>query len=342
MITANDVIKLWESFEEEEGEQSVANLGAIPNPAVGVVTIQHPNRIRRKFKKSKNPWGYGDYLDKEERQVSRASEFNKLFVEEDGKPVEKKMREESRADYEADVKRPGKFEGEAPWVPYFYNAYMDGFGDYVDEETQEFDVEAQDIAIFPELKGNSKVTLYFDSQGFVSGVAESHKKEIKMSRASEFNRMFNEQGDVIMPGATTSEEPVVVDTPAEEPKNDGPVDKGQILDRIKSAQMLLDGSFDTCISAIKKAKNDDDIRMALSVLKGAAVGVANGMQESRRIREASMCQNYVWVSNSCDSGCPVEDISPGDSCPYVPPQGHMKHQVECDCYAEFGESRKKS
>ena len=228
MITANDVIKLWESFEEEEGEQSAANLGTIPNPAVGVVTIQHPNRIRRKFKKSKNPWGYGDYLDKEERQVSRASEFN---------------------------------------------------------------------------------------------------------------RIFNEQGDVIMPGATTSEEPVVVDTPAEEPK---PVDKGQILDRIKSAQMLLDGSFDTCISAIKKAKNDDDIRMALSVLKGAAVGVANGMQESRRIREASMCQNYVWVSNSCDSGCPVEDISPGDSCPYVPPQGHMKHQVECDCYAEFGESRKKS
>jgi hypothetical protein len=243
MITANDVIKLWESFEEEGGEQSAANLGAIPNPTVGVVTIQHPNRIRRKFKKSKNPWGYGDYLDKEEGQ---------------------------------------------------------------------------------------------------------------MSRASEFNRMFNEQGDVIMPGATTSEEPVVVDTPAEEPK---PVDKGQILDRIKSAQMLLDGSFDTCISAIKKAKNDDDIRMALSVLKGAAVGVANGMQESRsrKIQEQDtgkymLCIHYRSSGGLCGTGCDNEGVEKGDPCPFHTPDStdqvylsmHPNHQPDCTCYEAIGESRKKS
>jgi len=80
MRSASEVIRLWEDADEDSSQQSVSNLGAIPNPAAGVVTIQHPNRIRRRFKKTKWPWGYED---REDRKMSRAKDFLGIFEQDE-------------------------------------------------------------------------------------------------------------------------------------------------------------------------------------------------------------------------------------------------------------------
>lgn len=69
-----------------------------------------------------------------------------------------------------DVTRPGKFEGEAVYVPYFWEAYLDGFADRDDGRTIGFNVSAEDKAIFPELRGRKTVRLVEDGAGFVREV----------------------------------------------------------------------------------------------------------------------------------------------------------------------------
>ncbi len=83
-----------------------------------------------------------------------------------------------RAEYEAMVKRPGKFEGEPCWVPYYYELLLDGDGechctcpedsDSCDCPTV-FSVDEQERALFPELTDVWQVTVWEDSQGFVMG-----------------------------------------------------------------------------------------------------------------------------------------------------------------------------
>lgn len=73
----------------------------------------------------------------------------------------------TRAEYLKDVTRPGKFEGEAPYVPYFWEAFLNGFADRDDGKVLGFDVRAEDKAIFPELKHRRTVKLYETDQGFV-------------------------------------------------------------------------------------------------------------------------------------------------------------------------------
>jgi hypothetical protein len=71
----------------------------------------------------------------------------------------------TREHYEADVNRPGKFEGEAPWVPYFW--------DRLDEATEDdgtvvgWEVSAEDLAIWPELENVETVWLMETDSGFV-------------------------------------------------------------------------------------------------------------------------------------------------------------------------------
>lgn len=72
------------------------------------------------------------------------------------------------------VKRPGKFEGEAPYVPYFYDQAMEGFGGEILEggedggySVEKFKVSKEDIAIFPELKNKKYVKLIYREDGFV-------------------------------------------------------------------------------------------------------------------------------------------------------------------------------
>ena len=70
------------------------------------------------------------------------------------------------------ITSPGKFEGEAAYVPYFWDMGLDGMADedYTDSNgaVWAFDVTADDIAFFPELKNVNRVELRESDQGFVS------------------------------------------------------------------------------------------------------------------------------------------------------------------------------
>lgn len=62
---------------------------------------------------------------------------------------------------------PGKFEGEAVYAPYFYDAMLNGGGTDMEDGILSFDIEASDVAEFPELADVSQVLLQEDDQGFV-------------------------------------------------------------------------------------------------------------------------------------------------------------------------------
>lgn len=72
-------------------------------------------------------------------------------------PFRSELTEQSRADYEQQVKGPGKFGGEQPYVPYFHDVSLHGF---VEEEASYpegggwvgiFTVDEDDRKLFPEL-----------------------------------------------------------------------------------------------------------------------------------------------------------------------------------------------
>ena len=71
------------------------------------------------------------------------------------------------------VSHCGKFEGEAPFVPMFYERGLDGDGAgerYAGDAlvSEYFTVSAEDRATFPELKGRRTVRLHYSESGFVS------------------------------------------------------------------------------------------------------------------------------------------------------------------------------
>lgn len=74
-------------------------------------------------------------------------------------------------DYELMVNRPGIFEGEARYVPYFWDAYLNGMADDDDGEILTFNVNDDDILSFPELKDRETVKLYERNDGFVIEVS---------------------------------------------------------------------------------------------------------------------------------------------------------------------------
>lgn len=72
--------------------------------------------------------------------------------------------EEIRTACEEIVKRPGKFEGESPYVPWFYDAWLNGGGEdwwegedwcegeeIGDIEYTRFYITEEDVTIFPDL-----------------------------------------------------------------------------------------------------------------------------------------------------------------------------------------------
>ncbi len=65
------------------------------------------------------------------------------------------------------VADPGKFEGEAIYVPYYWDVYVNGGADRDDGRVLGFDIVAEDKALFPELKRRRTVKLIEDEQGFV-------------------------------------------------------------------------------------------------------------------------------------------------------------------------------
>lgn len=65
------------------------------------------------------------------------------------------------------ITSPGKFEGEMLYVPYFWDAYLNGFSDKDDGRIILFRITAQDRKEFPELGNRRTVKLYETDNGFV-------------------------------------------------------------------------------------------------------------------------------------------------------------------------------
>lgn len=78
----------------------------------------------------------------------------------------------SREEYDEIVESLGKFEGQAAYVPYFWEQGLEGFADYeeFDPNRWGFKVRATDVALFPELLVNTVVWLRETDQGFVEEV----------------------------------------------------------------------------------------------------------------------------------------------------------------------------
>lgn len=72
------------------------------------------------------------------------------------------------------TKRPGKFEKEPIWVPYFFELLDSPHDDYQVSEGEYaslFVVDDDDREVFPELQESYAVCIWTDSQGFVYGEA---------------------------------------------------------------------------------------------------------------------------------------------------------------------------
>ena len=78
-----------------------------------------------------------------------------------------KVTPEKMAEYENDIRGPGKFEGEARYAPYYWEIFLEGFADCDDGKILSFNVSAEDKESFPELKRRKVVKLYEDDVGFV-------------------------------------------------------------------------------------------------------------------------------------------------------------------------------
>lgn len=74
---------------------------------------------------------------------------------------------EYKIDESGIIKTPGMFEGEMLYVPYFWDAYLNGCADRDDGHTLGFDVTAEDKAEFPELKRRKTVKLTQSHDGFI-------------------------------------------------------------------------------------------------------------------------------------------------------------------------------
>lgn len=94
----------------------------------------------------------------------------------------KEIRAEIESEYDVVdgvIRNPGKFEGEAVWVPYFWDLVMNGDGEEVFDEDGElvatrFKVDAEEEETFSDVLGGelacgSPVELFEDAQGFVFG-----------------------------------------------------------------------------------------------------------------------------------------------------------------------------
>jgi hypothetical protein len=79
----------------------------------------------------------------------------------------KEFKPKTTSEYEEAVKHPGKFEGEAAYVPYFWDLYMEGGADRDYGDRLGFDIHDVDKLLFPELKHRRTVELRETDLGFV-------------------------------------------------------------------------------------------------------------------------------------------------------------------------------
>jgi len=71
--------------------------------------------------------------------------------------------------YEKLVASPGKFEGESPWVPYFWDQMLNGCTDESGEDWDYFIITEEDKRIWPELADEVGIVLSYSECGFVYG-----------------------------------------------------------------------------------------------------------------------------------------------------------------------------
>jgi len=80
------------------------------------------------------------------------------------------MNLEFKTDTRGRILSPGKFEGEMIYVPYYWEAYLNGFADRDNGTILGFDVTPEDKVMFPMLKRRRTVNLYQRDDGFVCEV----------------------------------------------------------------------------------------------------------------------------------------------------------------------------
>lgn len=90
-------------------------------------------------------------------------------------------RQEIEANYEISergtIQSLGKFEGEMLYVPYFWELGLEGVYDEDFGNVYFFDVDEDDLAMFPELKGTYGLALEESDAGFVRATYFDTKKE---------------------------------------------------------------------------------------------------------------------------------------------------------------------
>ena len=91
-----------------------------------------------------------------------------------------------RKEYVDSVRHPGKFEGLAPYVPYFWEGFLDGTADYADEQggILAFAVSEEDRQIFPVLGRRRTVYLYERGDGSMAETTKPSARERKAVRCA--------------------------------------------------------------------------------------------------------------------------------------------------------------
>jgi len=83
-------------------------------------------------------------------------------------------REQITTDYDVQsgiIRSCGTFEGEAIYVPFYWDAYLNGFADGDDGHTLTFRITPEDRAMFPEIPSRKRVIrLVQRDDGFVCEV----------------------------------------------------------------------------------------------------------------------------------------------------------------------------
>lgn len=81
------------------------------------------------------------------------------------------IRSEYKTDDYGRITSPGKFEGQMIYVPYFWNAYLDGCADSDDGRVLGFRIDKNDRELFPEIPARKRTIRLIESDsGFVSEV----------------------------------------------------------------------------------------------------------------------------------------------------------------------------
>jgi hypothetical protein len=80
------------------------------------------------------------------------------------------------------IASPGKFEAEPLYVPYLWDATLNGFceieSDDVNPDSYVVEIDATDVEIFPELAGMTHALLWESDNGFVFCDLETREKEV--------------------------------------------------------------------------------------------------------------------------------------------------------------------